>query len=198
MDVWSSSEDEDQIEYEQIHRKMIFDWINESINKYRPYGEEGVPMPWSSSIRRLCSNDILNFEKVFNGIKDSLFKWGTSLAGTMPSADYIMEHQFDEELFGEVREKRLATLLSNEVHQNENKWLKYDFEEAQVKIDITDMILEDMIEEIWILVNAKEENNNKGDSAESLFKIIPIGLVEMEHQRQQILDRIKEADQKLL
>jgi len=58
---------------EHIHRKMIFDCINEAINKYRPYGEQGVPMPWSNSTRRLCSNDILNFEKVFNGIKKQLF-----------------------------------------------------------------------------------------------------------------------------
>lgn len=105
-------------------------------------------MPWSCSIRRLCSNDILNFEKVFNGIKDSLFKWGSSLVGTMPTLEYVSENHFDEELLSDIREKRLANLLSNEVHEHENKWLSYDFEEAQVKIDITDMILEDMIEEI--------------------------------------------------
>ena len=129
----AEDDDEQQIEFEQIHRKMIFDWINEGINRYRPYGENGVPMPWSSSTRRLWSNDILNFEKVFNGIKDNLFKWGTTQAGTMPSFEYIINQLFDEELFAEVREKRLAALLSNEVHETENKWLVYDFEEAQVK-----------------------------------------------------------------
>jgi len=148
IDTEASVDDDEQIEFEQIHRKMIFDGINESINKYRPYGEEGVPMPWSSSTRRLCSNDILNFEKVFNGIKDNLFRWGTSQVGVMPSIDYCLGNEFDEDFFAEVREKRLAELLSNEVHGSENKWLKYEFEEAQVKIDITDMILEDMIEEI--------------------------------------------------
>ena len=102
----ATTDDEEQIEFEQIHRKMVFDCINESINKYRPYGEEGVPMPWSSSTRRLCSNDILNFEKVFNGIKDNLFKWGTAQSGAMPSEDYCIGDQFDEELFAEIREKR--------------------------------------------------------------------------------------------
>ena len=83
-----TDDDEAQVEFEQIHRKMLFDCINESINKYRPYGEEGVPMPWTSSTRRLCSNDILNFEKVFNGIKDSLFKWASARSGVMPSSEY--------------------------------------------------------------------------------------------------------------
>jgi hypothetical protein len=49
----NSEENEEMIEFEQIHRKMLFDCINESINRYRPYGEEGVPMPWSSNTRRL-------------------------------------------------------------------------------------------------------------------------------------------------
>jgi hypothetical protein len=165
---------------------MVFDSINESINKYRPYGEEGVPMPWSSSTRRLCSNDILNFEKVFNGIKDNLFKWGTTQAGVMPNSEYLVYDEFDEELFSEVREKKLAILLSDEVHEAENKWLKYDFEEAQVKIDITDMILEDMIEEICIVLNGVEQNDNEGVDGTSIFVKIPIDLQEMEEQRRLI------------
>ena len=43
---------------------------------------------------------------------------------------------------------RLSGLLTLEVQEKEGQWLNYDFEEAQVKVDITDMILEDMIEEI--------------------------------------------------
>lgn len=147
-------------------------------------------MPWSSSTRRLCSNDILNFEKVFNGIKDNLFKWGTTQAGVMPSIEYIVYNEFDEELFAEVREKRLASLLSDEVHEAENKWLQYDFEEAQVKIDITDMILEDMIEEICIVLNGVESNDNKGLKGTSIFVQLPIELQEMEEQRRLILEKI--------
>ena len=64
------------IEMEHIHRKTMFDCINEAINKYRPYGELGIPMPWSNTTRRLCSNDILNIEKVFDGIRNRLCEWG--------------------------------------------------------------------------------------------------------------------------
>lgn len=65
--------------------------------------------------------------------------------------------RFDEEVFADLRERKLANLLSSEVAKDEKKWLSYDFEAAQVKIDITDMILEDMIHEICILLNAKED-----------------------------------------
>lgn len=104
----ATTDDEDKIEFEQIHRKMVFDWINESINKYQPYGEDGVPMPWSSSTRRLCSNDILNFKKIFNGIKNSLWKWGGTQAGVMPTTDFMIENEFDEDLFADTRERNLG------------------------------------------------------------------------------------------
>jgi hypothetical protein len=63
-------------------------------------------------------------------------------AGTLPRREFVFSGLFDEELFAEIREKKLATLLAREMIENEPKWLNYEFEEAQVKIDIGDMILE--------------------------------------------------------
>lgn len=54
------------------------------------------------------------------------------------------------------------------------------------------MILEDMIEEICILLNGVEENDAKGDRGTSIFKVLPIELVEMEEQRRMVLDRIRQ------
>jgi len=41
--------------WESVHifNKCIFDAINESLMKFRPYGIVGEPMPWSSKVRRL-------------------------------------------------------------------------------------------------------------------------------------------------
>jgi len=36
-----------------IHNKAIFDALNESLMKFRPYGIQGEPMPWSNKNRRL-------------------------------------------------------------------------------------------------------------------------------------------------
>ena len=68
-------------------------------------------------------------------------------AGTLPRKEFIFDKEFDRELFGEIREKKLATLLATEVIEHENKWLSYDFEDAQVRIDLGDMILEHLVEE---------------------------------------------------
>lgn len=39
--------------------------------------------------------------------------------------------------------------------ENEPKWLGYEFEEAQVKIDIGDMILEQLVTETITILNQK-------------------------------------------
>ena len=39
--------------------------------------------------------------------------------------------------------------------EQEYQWLNYDFEEAQVKIDLGDMILEQMVEEVIEMLNKK-------------------------------------------
>ena len=56
--------------------------------------------------------------------------------------------EFSEEMYQEVREKRLTTILSQETVEQEHHWLNYEVEEAQVKIDISDMILEKMVAEL--------------------------------------------------
>jgi hypothetical protein len=40
-------------EASHIHNKGIFDALNESLMKFRPYGIQGEPMPWSNKNRRL-------------------------------------------------------------------------------------------------------------------------------------------------
>lgn len=109
---------------------MIFDSINESINKFWPYGEQGVPMPWNQTSWKAISNEVLNFEKIFSGIKNSIKGWSSTCAGSLPRIEFVNQYtgQFSEELFAEIWEKRLATLLTKEVSQDESKWLNYFFE----------------------------------------------------------------------
>ena len=64
--------------------------------------------------------------------------------------------QFDEEIFQETRERRLAQMLASEVVETEHQWLIYEFEESQVKIDVSDMILEHLVDEIVQYLNSKE------------------------------------------
>jgi hypothetical protein len=74
--------------------------------------------------------------------------------GTLPRKDFFMNGIFDEELFAEIREKKLATLLATEVLEGEHAWLNYEFEESQVKIDLGDMILEHLVSETIEIMDA--------------------------------------------
>lgn len=89
-------------------------------------------------------------------------------AGTLPRREFVFNNHFDDELFAEIREKKLATLLAREMIENEPKWLNYEFEEAQVKIDIGDMILEQLVTEtIAILRQNEMSHSNSASVSES-------------------------------
>jgi hypothetical protein len=60
------------LECEHIHNKVLFDCINEILDKYRPYGKEGFPLPWSTRSRKLGTSDLINFERIFDGIKSDV------------------------------------------------------------------------------------------------------------------------------
>lgn len=69
-----------QVAWESIHilNKAIFDAINESLMKFRPYGITGEPMPWSNKVRRLQTKvDIqsVDTERLFQMIKQEVFRW---------------------------------------------------------------------------------------------------------------------------
>jgi len=46
-------------------------------------------------------------------------------------------------------------MLASEVVETEHQWLNYEFEESQVKIDLSDMILENLVAEVVSFLNAK-------------------------------------------
>jgi hypothetical protein len=52
-----------------------------------------------------------------------------------------------------VREEKLSTLLSSEICEEEKNWSKYANQETQVKLDLADMLLEELARETAILIN---------------------------------------------
>jgi hypothetical protein len=154
-------------ECEHIHNKALFDSINESLLQFKPYGKDGEPMPWSRKQRKLQKTPIqkdIDIKKMFEIIKHDMFRWSIMQAGTLPRREFIFSGVFDEELFAEIREKKLATLLATEVIENEYQWLNYDFEEAQVRIDLGDMILEHLVTEAISLSDKIDDNIGKDTS----------------------------------
>jgi hypothetical protein len=52
-------------------------------------------------------------------------------------------------------------LLATEVIENEPKWLNYEFEDSQVRIDLGDMILEQLVSEAIAILNVVDETGYK-------------------------------------
>lgn len=75
----------------------------------------------------------------------------------MPRREFVYRGVFDEELFTEIREKKLVSLLAREMIESEPKWLNYEFEHAQVKIDVGDMILEQLMTECIDILSAQRD-----------------------------------------
>ena len=79
-------------------------------------------------------------------------KWAETEAGTLTDSQTVVNapqeirHIMSEKQFlNQVREERLANLLSSEINENEPLWLDYEYEETQVKLDLADMVLQDLL-----------------------------------------------------
>jgi hypothetical protein len=145
----SNSRDANQliIEAEHIHNKMIFDAANEALQKYRPYGLKGAPMPWSSLARWIGhTKPILT---IIEEVKEELEDWSSIQAGKICTEDMAMSNGLiDDDLLQQIREERLANMLADEIIEKDEMWTNYEFEETQVKLDLSDMILEHLSSEV--------------------------------------------------
>ncbi|OMJ92807.1 hypothetical protein SteCoe_4348 [Stentor coeruleus] len=134
-------------EAEHIHNKLIFDSANEALQKYRPYGLKGYPMPWSLDCR--CINKNQDIEKIIQLVINEVYEWSTLQIGMLGREDFLMSNGYiDDELLQQIREERLASVLTEDIVKKDKLWVDYEFEEAQVKLDLADMILEIFAEEM--------------------------------------------------
>lgn len=65
-------------ESQHILNKSVFDAMNESLTKFRPYGIVGEPLPWSNKYRRLQTDVDINSvdtERLIQMVKQEIFRW---------------------------------------------------------------------------------------------------------------------------
>ena len=65
-------------ESQHIFNKSVFDAMNESLTKFRPYGVIGEPLPWSIKYRRLQTEVDINSvdtERLFQMVKQEVYRW---------------------------------------------------------------------------------------------------------------------------
>ena len=140
-------------EFENIHNKVIFDAVNQALDSFRPYGLKGPPFPWSNVTRTLTyrNNRSNELPAVIQKVTKDVTEWTKTFAGTLPNSEMFRKGktiQLDDDQLNEFREERLALVLAAEIEENEKLWVDYEYEEAQTKIDISDLIFETLVDEI--------------------------------------------------
>ncbi|EGR29043.1 IQ calmodulin-binding motif family protein, putative [Ichthyophthirius multifiliis] len=157
-------------EFEHIHNKAIFDTFNEALNIFRPfYTLGGQPYLWSTSEKNLLFKKI-NENDLFQIIDKSnckVIEWSTSLCGLIneeeisrniphqdengkpPSLHVLLENiTSSNEYLAQVREEKLSKMLLTEIFENEYRWQLYEDEKAEVTMELSDLVFEEIIENI--------------------------------------------------
>lgn len=143
-------------EWENIHNKAIFDAVNEALDGLRPYGLKGPPLPWSKQNRTLTykNGDITEMPKILETVQKRVLDW-------------VGEYKENEPMH-HVWEERLAVILANEIEENEPLWTDYEFEETHVKLDLAEMIMEELYDETVHILKTRKLPNIESSAKEEM------------------------------
>jgi len=109
-------------------------------------------------------------------VQDKIMSWAEIEAGTLADSETvraappeIRQIMTEKQFLAQIREERLANLLSTEISEAEPLWLDYEYEETQVKIDIADMVLQELcFETIKATNNLKTRFEPKDETDEKI------------------------------
>lgn len=150
-------------ECEHIHNKAIFDGINEALNIYRPHSKKGEPLPWTgkASFQIDYTRTGISADEILSIVSNTLLDWNSFKVGPLPCREFYHNNIFDEEKFSDFREKKLAAILAYDVEkEDQEKWLDYESEESQVKLDLADIILYSLVEETIDVLNSIDDKRD--------------------------------------
>ncbi|OMJ67066.1 hypothetical protein SteCoe_35872 [Stentor coeruleus] len=133
---------EHQSKYVQIFNTMVFDSINEVIEKTMCKEE----LPWAK--KRNPKSKKLGTVDVQRNIEIQLLKCCRIKSGPIIYDGLDDIKHITEQILTQNRENGILKMLSMEIADSENIWFDYDKEELQAKLDLADMVLEEEIDDI--------------------------------------------------
>jgi hypothetical protein len=134
-----------KLKIEINYKKMLLDVLNYLLQQFRPYGYKAEPLPWDLGNfyidKKVTAEEITL--KVLSDL-DNLYE------NQIKTYDNVLtsNQKIDEHKSLKYKEMQLDRIIYIEMRSNDIKWTDYQFEEAQVKLDIADMILYDLAQEI--------------------------------------------------
>lgn len=138
----------------------LVDSAIELINKERIYGDQGNPLPWSNRTREIkFKYEKTNPHKLANFIEKELLKLLNNKIGMITeNFDYMNIDQINME-----RERKLIEMIKYELKENENLWNNLEMEETQLKVELTELILEQLYNEVIEILEHIECSRKKPD-----------------------------------
>ena len=123
----------------------LIDTTIELLNKERFYNESGEPLPWSNRTHDIIYKyDKNNPKKLCEYINKNLYFLLYNRIGLISeNYDYLSPEQLNNE-----RERRLIKSLHKELDENEPQWKNLEMEETQLKVEVTEMIMDQLYNEI--------------------------------------------------
>lgn len=130
---------------EKIHCKMLLHTLNTLLQQFRPFGYKGLPFPWINRSKILKKTLVLS--EVIDKVIEDMEDMNEMEIGNFPDISFS-NTEANEMLLIKIKEKQMEKALFYEAHYEDYKWIDYEFEETQVKIDLADIILHGLAEEI--------------------------------------------------
>lgn len=144
-----AEENEKLEEFERAYRKMVLNSINCLLQQFRPFGYQGMPLPWINTIRFEYKS--LTLEDIQDKVISDLLLLNSFEIGSIVEIDPWIKKPSESQLI-KLKESQLDKILFFEAIIEESRWTDYEFEESQVKIDLSDMILQDLALELIKIV----------------------------------------------
>ncbi len=116
-------------------------------------------MPWSKSVKTLTfkfgKEDSLDY--LLSKVRVNVLEWAHLQVGAIVNRGMSLMHQERLEMF---REERMSDMLKAEADENEVLWVDYEYEETQTKLDLADIILDQLGMEVYKILELRETKLN--------------------------------------
>ena len=128
---------------QKIYTQMVFACANEAFNTLLPFGVKGYPDPWSSLSPLFTPKTELS--EIFGESFVVISKWVN-----VNNGKYLEGLINDQDTIDKIREERLNLILSEYIKEYEATWVQYEDEETQIKLDLSEIILDDLFTETCV------------------------------------------------
>ena len=131
--------------YDNMLNECVLETALELIEKERYYGETGNPLKWSNRTRDIMFKYEKNDAKKFADFicKNILSIVHNRIGLINDNYSFLNQDEINYE-----REKRLMDIIKSDLKKNEYQWKNLEMEETQLKVESTEIILDQLYNEV--------------------------------------------------